>query len=333
MDAPPVQYVRTSDGYNIAFRVTGSGPPLLFIPPNLSDIELVWRFYPHWLEGLARRFRLIQYDSRGEGLSTRNLSPAVTMADFDRDIEAVVERLRLDRFFIWGFAARSHLAVRYAVAHPERVAGLILNTCSESNLVWKPVLFAMLPEENWEVFLNQMTARDLSAEERRRRVNEFRTCCTHEDWNAWVGVARPSNVAEQLGRLRVPTLVLHPRGFPTQPAEESMRVAAQIPDARFLLIDGNYVFGDAHQGLAAIDSFLSDLKSVSQPSSADKSALSVREIEVLRLIAAGKSNQQIAEELVISPSTVAKHLNSIFAKGGFANRTEAAAYAHRNSLV
>jgi pimeloyl-ACP methyl ester carboxylesterase len=154
MDPPPVQYVRTGDGYNIAFRVTGSGPPLLFIPPNLSDIELVWRFYLQWLEGLARRFQLVQYDSRGEGLSTRNLSPEVTMADFDRDIQAVVERLRLDRFFIWGFAGRSHLAVSYAVAHPERVAGLILNTCSVSNLVWKPVLFSMLPDENWEAFLN-----------------------------------------------------------------------------------------------------------------------------------------------------------------------------------
>jgi pimeloyl-ACP methyl ester carboxylesterase/DNA-binding CsgD family transcriptional regulator len=332
MDAPPVQYVRTSDGYNIAFRVTGSGPPLLFIPPNLSDIDLVWRFYPQWLEGLARRFRLIQYDSRGEGLSTRNLSPGVTMADFDRDIEAVVERLRLDRFFIWGFGGRGHLAVRYAVAHPERVAGLILNTCSESNLVWKPVLFAMLPEENWEVFLNAMTPQGLSAEERRRRVEEFRACCSREDWNVWAGIARPSNVAEQLGRLRVPTLVLHPREFPTQPAEESMRVAAQIPDARFLLIDGDYVFGDAHQGLAAIDSFLSDLKSVSQPPPAAKTALSVREMEVLRLLAAGKSNQQIAKELVISVSTVAKHLNSIFAKGGFTNRTQAAVFARDHGI-
>jgi pimeloyl-ACP methyl ester carboxylesterase/DNA-binding CsgD family transcriptional regulator len=333
MNAPHVRYVTTSDGYNIAFRLTGSGPSLLFIPPNLSDIESVWRFYPHWLEGLARRFRLIQVDSRGEGLSTRNLSPAVTMADFDRDIQAVVERLALDRFFVWGFGARAHLAIRHAAAHPERVAGLILNTCSVSNLVWKPVLFSMLPDENWEFFLNAMTPRDFSPEERRRRVEEFRACCSREDWYAWAGIARPSNVEQQLGRLRVPTLVLHPRGFPTLPAEESMRVAAQIPDARFLLIDGDYVFGDAHQGLAAIDLFLSDLESISQPPTADNSVLSAREFEVLRLIAAGKSNRQIADTLVISSSTVAKNLNVIFAKLNLANRTEAAAYAHRNQLV
>ena len=61
--------------------------------------------------------------------------------------------------------------------------------------------------------------------------------------------------------------------------------------------------------------------------------LSARELEVLRLFAAGRSNQQIAGELVISLSTVAKHVTSILTKTESANRTEAAAYAHRHRLV
>jgi DNA-binding NarL/FixJ family response regulator len=61
--------------------------------------------------------------------------------------------------------------------------------------------------------------------------------------------------------------------------------------------------------------------------------MSVREIEVLRLLAAGKSNQQIAEELVISQNTVIRHVSNIFAKIGAENRTEAAAYAHRHNLT
>ena len=61
--------------------------------------------------------------------------------------------------------------------------------------------------------------------------------------------------------------------------------------------------------------------------------LSWREIEVLRLVAVGRSNRQIGEELSISGHTVANHVRSILRKTGAANRTEAAGYAYRKSLV
>ncbi len=54
---------------------------------------------------------------------------------------------------------------------------------------------------------------------------------------------------------------------------------------------------------------------------------------MLRLIATGRSNQQIANELVISLNTVLKHVSNIFAKIGAANRAEAAIYASRHGLV
>ena len=61
--------------------------------------------------------------------------------------------------------------------------------------------------------------------------------------------------------------------------------------------------------------------------------LTQREVEVLRLLHLGKSNREIAEELFISLSTVAHHVSSIFNKTGVSNRTEAATYAARQSLV
>jgi ATP/maltotriose-dependent transcriptional regulator MalT len=61
--------------------------------------------------------------------------------------------------------------------------------------------------------------------------------------------------------------------------------------------------------------------------------LSEREVEVLRLIVAGKTNQQIGDELLISLNTVARHVSNIFAKAGVANRAEAASYAHQQGLV
>jgi DNA-binding NarL/FixJ family response regulator len=58
-----------------------------------------------------------------------------------------------------------------------------------------------------------------------------------------------------------------------------------------------------------------------------------RELEVLRLIAAGKSNQQIADELVISLNTVRRHVSNIFDKTGVANRAQAAMYARDHGIA
>jgi DNA-binding NarL/FixJ family response regulator len=61
--------------------------------------------------------------------------------------------------------------------------------------------------------------------------------------------------------------------------------------------------------------------------------LTGREVEVLALVAAGRTNREIAEALVLSPKTVARHLSNIFAKLGVASRTQAAAYAYERGLV
>ena len=61
--------------------------------------------------------------------------------------------------------------------------------------------------------------------------------------------------------------------------------------------------------------------------------LSQREVEVLRLIAAGKSNREIAEELFISPNTAGHHVSNLLNKTGSSNRVELANYAARHDLV
>jgi DNA-binding CsgD family transcriptional regulator len=61
--------------------------------------------------------------------------------------------------------------------------------------------------------------------------------------------------------------------------------------------------------------------------------LSNRELEVLRLVAAGKTNRQIASELVVSEHTVARHVQNIFAKLGVSSRTAATAFAFEHELV
>jgi DNA-binding NarL/FixJ family response regulator len=61
--------------------------------------------------------------------------------------------------------------------------------------------------------------------------------------------------------------------------------------------------------------------------------LSRRESEVLRLVAAGRTNRAIATELSISEKTVARHVSNIFAKLGLSSRSEATAYAYQHGLV
>jgi DNA-binding CsgD family transcriptional regulator len=61
--------------------------------------------------------------------------------------------------------------------------------------------------------------------------------------------------------------------------------------------------------------------------------LSEREVEVLRLIARGHSNKQIAGDLVLSIRTVERHIANLYAKAGVRTKAQATAYAHRNSLV
>ncbi len=72
---------------------------------------------------------------------------------------------------------------------------------------------------------------------------------------------------------------------------------------------------------------------ISGTASADTHGLTARELEVLRLVAAGKSNRAIAATLVISEHTVARHLQNIFAKLGVSSRTAASAFAFEHELV
>jgi predicted ATPase/DNA-binding CsgD family transcriptional regulator len=68
-------------------------------------------------------------------------------------------------------------------------------------------------------------------------------------------------------------------------------------------------------------------------SAAETHGLTARELEVLRLLAAGRSNHQIGEALFISPRTAQLHVTHVLAKLGLANRTEAAAFAHTHGLA
>jgi DNA-binding NarL/FixJ family response regulator len=78
---------------------------------------------------------------------------------------------------------------------------------------------------------------------------------------------------------------------------------------------------------------MQELRQGGQPATQVGADLSEREIEVLRLIAEGRSNTEIAERLVISEHTVKRHVSNILSKLHLADRTQAAVYAWREGMV
>ncbi|HWC29969.1 MAG TPA: LuxR C-terminal-related transcriptional regulator [Dehalococcoidia bacterium] len=340
MDAPPVKYVKTSDGYNIAYCVCGEGMPLVFIPPRFSSVQLVWRFYRDWMEALASRFRLVHYDPRCEGLSTPASTDDLSIEAYLRDLEAVVEINRLERFIIWGFGPQAHIGVRYALANLDKARALILHTCAADNAAWDiPQVSSRYQWEHLVRSIASLNSRGFSRADEERLVEDYKSCLTREQFLAGQAALSQSDLTQELPSLRIPTLILHQREHFMLNPDESMRMTAMIPGADFTLLDTNNLFGDLEQGLAAVDRFTARLLAdgdwasppgvpQSLPASATRlESLSSRQLDVLRLIARGKTTREIAEALVLSERTIERHIADMYAKIGARNRAEATAYA------
>src|SRR5438067_10216055 len=123
MDPPPIQYVTTSDRHEIAYSVVGDGVPFVMVPFPFNNLHLVWASAVNrsLYEALAQRFQLVQYDSRGMGMSSRDLTEGHALNDYLLDLDAVVERLALRRFVLFAGPLLSCIAAQYAVQWPERV--------------------------------------------------------------------------------------------------------------------------------------------------------------------------------------------------------------------
>jgi pimeloyl-ACP methyl ester carboxylesterase/DNA-binding CsgD family transcriptional regulator len=331
MDAPPVQYVKTSDGYDIAYSVRGTGRPVVFLPTGVTHLQLVGQHdfrLAEWLRLMAGRYQLIQYDSRGQGMSTRQLNPDHSIRDLETDLDAVLRQLQAEQVVLVGYFYSAHVAIRYAMDHAERVKALVLISCSVSMDAWPLESMVGIAERNWDGFLHGWVPGDFTPEQRRELVDYFKQARNRDDWLISARAFSVSDVSRDLQQLRMPTLVLHPRDFLWLPPEESMKVAANIEGARFQLLDGLLPLGEPHACVSAIDSFLAGLAAVTEgapPTVPTPVALSGRQREVLQLVAAGKTNREVADDLVLSVRTVERHLAEAYAKMGVHNRFEAIA--------
>jgi pimeloyl-ACP methyl ester carboxylesterase len=340
MDAPPVQYVTTSDGVRIAYTVSGKGRPFVMVPSPPTDVSGFWTLRSHRFlyEELSARYRLILIDHRGFGRSQRDM-PHYGVNEYVEDLEAVVDKLQLASFVLYGgFAITGHTVVTFAARHPERVEALILWGCTISS----PLSLAVQHEQTARqsvVMFGLARAPMLSPlEDSKDYLGVYVNAVNQNDLVKIIVDCKDSSIEGILPLVKAPTLEIFRQPTPDNQFE---RLIAGVEDGRLLYIDkpGGGLFsndGTTPPAVLAIEEFLASVPP--QTAQADQQAvvsagLSQREIEVLRLLATGKSNAQIAGELVISQNTVIRHVSHIFAKIGAENRTEAASYAHRHNLT
>jgi pimeloyl-ACP methyl ester carboxylesterase/DNA-binding CsgD family transcriptional regulator len=345
MDAPPIQYVTTGDGFSIAYTATGAGRPFVFMPWPFNNVSLIWQssFGRPLLHGLAERFRLVQYDSRGQGMSTRGLPEYFSLADYEIDLDAVIERLGLETFVLYGAPMFNHVAARYAAKHPERVEALILGDVV-IDAAWGG--YEEIARSDWEFYLHTI-ASAFSLRNAPLEVPYWRSSLAQDDCLKMIREGSKSSIRGILAEIQAPTLVLNAARLTLDAPEhrlatEGREIARLIPNAQLVLFDGFGSFlysetSDPPPAVPAIASFLAKLPPAPArlapilPES--PTTLSAREVEVLRLVAEGKTNREIAEELVISERTVMNHLSHIFIKTGAENRAGATAYAFRHGLT
>ncbi|OGO52557.1 MAG: hypothetical protein A2148_08695 [Chloroflexi bacterium RBG_16_68_14] len=260
---PRIQYAKTSDGVSIAYCSLGEGPPLVDLELQpFTHIQLHLQ-NASWNEALGANRRRILLDGRGTGLSQRE----VTDFSLDArvlDVEAVVDKLGIERFALLGLVSSGHVAIAYAARHPERVSHLILwgSYARRSDYDQLPRLRAVtgLIEQDWELFTETVAhvAYGWSEEESRRFASHIRECITPREMKAYTEAARDIDVTHLLPKIASPTLVLHVQEAPFPPIGMARDLASRIPDARMVVLEGTWltVQGDASKWAAVLNEFL-----------------------------------------------------------------------------
>ena len=268
---PQVRYTKASDGAHIAFWQEGEGYPIVHMPSTpLSHVQMEWDIPEcrRWYERLmASGHALVRYDPRGFGLSDRQVADYSLEAQM-RDLDSVVDALKLERFAIFSSGDPGMVAVAWAALHPERVSHLVLwcswaSRARVSGTSQTKSLRALL-EQDWVVYTETAANVALgwsSGATARRFAAFYRECASPEVLSLSVPALYEWDVTDMLPQVKCPALVMQRRELPTIPVEVARELAMGLPDSRLVLLDGRSpmpFMEDTTAVLGAIAEFLGD---------------------------------------------------------------------------
>jgi pimeloyl-ACP methyl ester carboxylesterase/DNA-binding CsgD family transcriptional regulator len=344
-----IAFCTAPDGVSLAYGLHGNGPPLVKAANWLTHIEFDWEspVWRHWLRALGERNTFVRYDERGCGLSDRDIDEeSFSHETWLSDLETVVDAADLDRFALLGVSQGASLAITYAVHHPDRVTHLVLyggyvrgrlyrgEKAAEQAQMFHSVIRTGWGQENsafrrlfTSLFLPEGTPEQMVWFDELQRTSASPETAARIYW-----AQADTDVIDLAKRVRTPTLVLHATDDALVPFEEGRQMASLILGARFVPLEGrNHILLEDEPAwpafLDAVHEFL-DIPAPAAIPLPPTEELSVREREVLALVADGLTNEEIAERLFLSPRTVERHLSNVYVKlrvSGKAARAAAAA--------
>jgi pimeloyl-ACP methyl ester carboxylesterase len=342
-----VRYLRTSDGVQLAWAETGTGPVLVKAANWLSHLEYEWEspVWRHWLRFFSTHFRFIRYDERGCGMTDWKVGD-LSFERWVEDLETVVERAGVRKFVLLGISQGAATCIAYAARYPERISHLVLyggyargaavrGTPREAQEFGALVNLARI---GWgrehSAFRDVFTSRFIP-DATPTQVAWFSELCrttTSPEIAADLLERRSRvDVTPLMDQVRVPTLVLHARNDTVVPVAEGRLIAARIPSAEFVELDSkNHILLEHESAWQRFCLAVSEFTGCSPTATEEDpafAALSARERAVLALLTEGLSNADIADRLSVSEKTVRNHVSNVFDKLGVWSRAQAIVFA------
>ena len=248
-----VHFCTAPDGVRIAYAAVGEGPPLVKTANWLNHLEYDWvsPVYGPLLHEIASEHRLVRYDARGNGLSDWDVAE-MSFEAFVRDLETVVEATGLKRFPLLGLSQGCATSIAYAVRHPERISHLVLygsfargrRKRGADEFANSDALLTLM-RQGWgnenPAFRQIFTSLFIpgGSEEQSRWFTDLQRITTSPDNAVRLRqTVDEIDISDLLPQVQAPTLVLHCRDDAVQPFDEGRRVAAGIPGARFVALEG-----------------------------------------------------------------------------------------------
>jgi pimeloyl-ACP methyl ester carboxylesterase/DNA-binding CsgD family transcriptional regulator len=317
----------------IAYAVSGSGPPLVYVSGWLSHLEMSWALPAEraYFEALADGRTLIRYDKPGCGLSAAAAPGPHTMERELGALRDVVAATGLERFDLMGVSLGAAVAATGA-AQSMTVSRLILygGWAHGPSVAEPPIRHHVLGlvREHWGLasgLLADIFTPDADAPTRAAFAHYQRESASAETACAMLSLAYEIDIGNLLPRVAAPTLVLHRDRDRAAPLAEGRRLADGIPGASLTVVPGRshlpYI-GDRESLTRPIRRFLG-LPARHRGASP---TLTARQREVAALIAEGCTNREIAARLGIAEKSAEAHVERIRHRMDFRSRAQIAAW-------